>query len=746
MKVFRKAILLLTLLGASLPLLSACSSSNTSVDGFKVYQQMEQFIDYANISGLNDELTERWLNPEGDKYIPYENLEGKNGILNVAAYSQIEPMCFMVDNKISGFCIDYLYRFALEYGYSLKLQDFNSVGAAIDSISSGKNLISGFDTSITEERLESVAFSKKYYEHKVVATILNKNKDKYNTPESLNGKKIGVIVGSAYRANVEKDIKDAQVVEYNSYSDAIQALRKDEIPAYYCNSTNIGYMKHECPDLTTAYVSETDPIGFLFKRFGIQTFKELEKSTIGDYVSSAYSTLLKERFPDGTIKFYDSLSSMTEALRINRIQAFVADSVLANQIAIQNGTVYPLHESLGTCDMASIFPKNESGNTHRNEFNKVLSSLEKEGTLSLMQYKWVNYIDDITETYIPYDTLPATNGTIKLAVDPTGSPFVFLKNNRLTGYEVELFYEYCKAYGYALNISQIDFNALIPALSTHDAAACMFSITEERKESVYFSDSYYTGDIVLVCQASSANNKSIWEQIGDSFYKTFVKEERWKLFLEGIGNTLLITICSILGGIIIGTILYMLCKDGNKVANILVKIYNSILHNIPMVVILMVFYYIFFGGVNLSGIFVSIIAFSCTFSTSIFAMLKLGVDSIDKGQYEAAYSLGYRKNQTFFKIILPQASRLFYPRLSVDIVSLLKDTAIVGYIAVMDLTKVSDIIRSRTYEAFFPLIASALIYFVLAIVLVQIVKLIQRLTDPRKKNPKSITKGIKIHD
>ena len=165
----------------------------------------------------------------------------------------------------------------------------------------------------------------------------------------------------------------------------------------------------------------------------------------------------------------------------------------------------------------------------------------------------------------------------------------------------------------------------------------------------------------------------------------------------------------------------------------------------PVVVLLMILYYIIFSEAKISGVFVSVIAFTLIFTAAVFTMLKAGVSTVDTGQMEAAYSLGYTDRKAFFKIILPQALLHVMPSYKTQIKSLIKATAVVGYVAVQDLTKMGDIIRSRTYEAFFPLIAVAVFYFLLAAVLIWIVNKVEIRTLPQRKagEKKHIKKGEK---
>ena len=175
----------------------------------------------------------------------------------------------------------------------------------------------------------------------------------------------------------------------------------------------------------------------------------------------------------------------------------------------------------------------------------------------------------------------------------------------------------------------------------------------------------------------------------------------------------------------------------NKICNLYVKL----LQGTPMVVLLMILYYVVFGKSGLASMWVAVIGFSLNFAAYVSEILRSGIESIDGGQREAALALGYSENQAFFKFIFPQAAVRQIPVYRGEIISLLKNTSIVGYIAIQDLTKMSDIIRSRTYEAFFPLIVTAVIYFILAWIIALVLKLVLKRLDPRMK--KRGVKGVK---
>ena len=211
---------------------------------------------------------------------------------------------------------------------------------------------------------------------------------------------------------------------------------------------------------------------------------------------------------------------------------------------------------------------------------------------------------------------------------------------------------------------------------------------------------------------------------------------------------MLISICSALAGSLFGFGLYMLSRSDVKALQKLTKgfakVYSRIIAGTPVVVILMILFYVIFGKVrDMSGIIVAIIGFTLTFGAFVYDHMTVSVGSVDKGQTEAAYALGYTKNQTFFRIIFPQAMSIFLPSYCGQAVELIKATAVVGYIAVNDLTKMGDIIRSNTYEAFFPLIATAVIYFLLTWVLSLFLGLIKMRFEPKRRRNENILKGVK---
>ena len=326
-------------------------------------------------------------------------------------------------------------------------------------------------------------------------------------------------------------------------------------------------------------------------------------------------------------------------------------------------------------------------------------------------------------------------------------PFSFISNGSISGFDVDFIARFARAYGYTPVYYEVPFEAIAPGVESGKYDIGMnIVVSEERNETGTLSDVYYRTPIRLVVKGETDQNLGFFEKLGISFNKTFLREGRWKLFLQGAGITILITVTSILAGTLLGFCVYLICRRGSRIANGITDFFLWLIHGLPTVLLLMILYYIVFGSSSLSGTWVSVVGFSLMFACSMIDMLRVGCNAIGKGQLEASKALGYSEGQSFFKIILPQAAQHFLPIYRNEVVTLIKETSVVGYIAVLDLTKISDLVRSRTYEAFFPLIATAIMYFVISAVFVKIVTAIEHSIDPTRRKKDKILKGITIQE
>ena len=221
------------------------------------------------------------------------------------------------------------------------------------------------------------------------------------------------------------------------------------------------------------------------------------------------------------------------------------------------------------------------------------------------------------------------------------------------------------------------------------------------------------------------------QELKSSFISNFIDYNRCRYITDGLKITLLVTVFAVLIGVVLGFLIAIVRtthdKTGKlKILNAICKVYLTVIRGTPVVVQLMIIYFIIFGSVDISKVVVAIVAFGINSGAYVAEIFRSGIMSIDNGQFEAGRSLGFNYAQTMMYIVMPQAFKNVLPTLCNEFISLLKETSVSGYIALQDLTKGGDIIRSRTYDAFMPLIAVALIYLAMVMIFTKLVSLLER--------------------
>ena len=227
----------------------------------------------------------------------------------------------------------------------------------------------------------------------------------------------------------------------------------------------------------------------------------------------------------------------------------------------------------------------------------------------------------------------------------------------------------------------------------------------------------------------------------ESFVKTFITDDRWVQLLNGLLVTLEITFFAVIIGVAIGFLIAIVrstydmnlsgkkCRSFGdyilKIVNFICNIYITVIRGTPVLIQLMIMYFIVFAS-SRDGIIAAIISFGINSGAYVAEIVRSGIMSIDKGQFEASRSLGFDYKSTMIHVIIPQAFKNILPALGNEFIVLVKETSVAGYVAIQDLTYVGNLIRSRTYEAFFPLIAVALIYLVIVLILTFLLKKLER--------------------
>lgn len=210
------------------------------------------------------------------------------------------------------------------------------------------------------------------------------------------------------------------------------------------------------------------------------------------------------------------------------------------------------------------------------------------------------------------------------------------------------------------------------------------------------------------------------------FYETMIVGDRWLLIVEGLANTLIIALCAIIIGTFIGCVLALFKLSKSKILKAISTLYTTIIRGIPLATQLLIFYFVVFAKIGIDARIVAIIALGINSGAYVTEIFRAGIQGINIGQTEAGRSLGLNKSQTMMKIIIPQAIKAILPTYTSEFIALIKETSIVSFIAVMDLTKASNMIRNATYDPWTPLFTAAVIYLILTYGLTKLFAVLER--------------------
>lgn len=458
-------------------------------------------------------------------------------------------------------------------------------------------------------------------------------------------------------------------------------------------------------------------------------------------------TITAENYPNAKILYYNNTADTVKAVQTNKADFSIADEFTAYALGFESDDTKLLKDKkLGAQKSGVVFPKGSKDTKLYKQFQEFIAKHKADGKLKEIKAKWLDgSVNDVSEIEKFHPDLTGENGTIRIGTDPASTPISYMGEDGLEGLDIEIANLFAYEYGYDIDWFTADFSGLLPAVASGkvDLAMSCIAITEERAKAVDFTDPYVVANLYPLVAKENKTGFGL-ESIKEGFNRTFVKEDRWKMVLSGLGYTFRIMIVSTIIGTLLGFLVYLLCRKGNRLANKFFDGFSWLMAGLPMVVVLMIVYYIVFGNSDLTGATVATIAFTVSLMLSVYSMLKTAVKSIDIGQIEGALSLGFTDFQAFSRIVLPQSMTQFIPNYMDELIEMLKGTAIVGYIAVQDLTKVSDVIRARTYDAFFPLIATALIYLVIVVLITIIVKSIFKRYQPKLRSDEQVLKKFKI--
>ena len=477
-----------------------------------------------------------------------------------------------------------------------------------------------------------------------------------------------------------------------------------------------------------------------------QSLSELDGCKVGIQTGLNYEFYLADVCPGAEPIFFSEYRSMFPALQQSKLDAILTESTSFVVEGKEHEGLMVIEEPVYEEECGIGVSNDGMGASLLTQLNDFIAECERDGTHEqMMDYWFDNYDRDLAE--VDKSGITGENGIVNFASEAAYEPVCYIGvGGQLQGYDIDFIYRFCRKYGYEPEITPLEYDAMAAALASGKCKVAMGLIEdEERAEAVSFTEPYLFYDIIAVYYGGSVDNTPFIDRLKTSFSKTFIREDRWKLFLEGAATTLMISVLSVLFGSVLGLLLYVWVVNGKKAEANVMGILCWITGSTPTVVLLMILYYILFGNYVISNVAVAIVGFTFVFACNLYENILAGVKAVGTGQEEAARAQGFTANQTFFKIIFPQAVVHFAPSYKSDVISLILDTSVVGYIAIMDLTKMSDMIRARTYEAFFPLLATAVIYYLLIYIVTIVLDNLFYIDDNKNRKKEKIEKDIGVN-
>jgi polar amino acid transport system substrate-binding protein len=465
-----------------------------------------------------------------------------------------------------------------------------------------------------------------------------------------------------------------------------------------------------------------------------QAIEDYAGAKIGVELGDTFD-VVAEQLNAGEIISYSTQTDMLAALDAGKVDAVVLPNTVLPQVkslSDYNLDFLEIPETYYAQNLSPIF----HDEALRDKYNEWVALIKADGTLDRMNDFWFDRTGLPAEEDIPHQALESVNGTLNVCDTGNFPPLVYIADDgRMEGFDIDMIERFAKYLGMDLNITTMGYDAVEPYVvsGSADMSACLLAKTLEREKNMIFGDTLLTAHAYLIVksgQDSSAPQITYEEDAGFiTWLKTGVQnnllqENRWKLIVDGLGVTLTISVLALIFGTILGCFVCFLLVRKTKWARIPANIYNAIIHGLPIVVLLMVSYYIVFGKSSISSVLVAVVAFALVQGANVGGNLKNAIDTVDTVQIEAARSIGFTASGAFRRVTLPQAIKVALPGYLNGFVELVKSTAIVGYIAIQDLSRAGDIIRSRTYDAYFPILFVALVYLAITLVMVAVFKLI----------------------
>ena len=478
----------------------------------------------------------------------------------------------------------------------------------------------------------------------------------------------------------------------------------------------------------------------------LASLDDLKDKRIGVQLGTVFDIYATKTFPNATVLQFPSFQEVVMAVIAGKVDAGLNDVDTIAEVMRSQSDLTTFGEILFSSPVAAGF--NKSKPELRHAFDAFLKEIRANGVHGDMVERWMNQ----RSRQMPALPSAAANGVLVVGTSTTGFPFVAVQDGELAGFDVELARRFGAHSGKEVRFANQEFAGLIAALVSGkvDVIISDMFMTAERAKQIDFSEPYFAQDnaafalrantlprttpsVSAPAAADAPAELSFTDKVVEGFESNILHEQRYLLLWDGLKTTVIISIFATLFGTALGAAVCFMRMSPLALLRLPARCYIAVLRGIPVVVLLMLIFYVVFASVNIDPVFVAVIAFGMNFAAYVSEMFRSGIEGVDRGQSEAGIAMGFSRTQTFLHIVLPQMLQRILPVYKGEFISLVKMTSIVGYIAVQDLTKASDIIRSRTFDAFFPLVMVAVLYFVISWVLMQALEYLERATDPRSR-------------
>lgn len=427
------------------------------------------------------------------------------------------------------------------------------------------------------------------------------------------------------------------------------------------------------------------------KPLAVESVEDLAGTTIGVQIGTTgaiYAEDFVAENPGTEVIRYNKGADAVQALKQQKIDAVLIDEQPALAFVEKNNELTIADEEFAMEEYAIGIAKENTELLY--QINDALEAIKVNGTMDEIV---ANYIGDEKGEH-PYESpegLTLGNGTLTMATNVVFPPYEYYEDKTAVGIDIDMMQAIADYLNMDLVVSDMEFDSVIMAVQSGkaDVAAAGLTVTEDRLKNISFSESYTTAKQVIIYNNGEKAEKM---SLADKIYQTFIEKNRWQYIPKGLANTLLITVFR-------GT---------------------------PMVVQLLIMYYVVFAETAVNPLIAAVIAFGLNSGAYLSEAIRSGIMAIEIGQFEAGRSMGFNYHETVRYIIMPQAIKVSLPAIFNEYIALLKESSIVGYIGLMDLTKAGDIIRSNTYEALVPLVSVALVYLVLVMIMTSFVSRLER--------------------